>query len=235
MAMAMAMAMARARQRGMAWLLVACLLLLVLPQCMVGEEVQGASTLLSLSDANFEHDTQAATGQTTGAWLILFVSPDCQKCIDIEESLLKDLAPSEGSPILAKVNISESPRTSKRFNVTETPNLKLFRDRRMFSYQGDWSSNDLLDFAKTGWGNVGAEDVPKDSSATDEIFKSLHNFYWQLLQILADHPGILAGVASIVAMGGYAVTRKFLVAKTRRPGPVSRKHGVQRKKTKKAE
>lgn len=53
------------------------LLLLVLPTLAVfadrddddfGLEGEAPRELLMLSDRNFEHDTQAATGQTTGAW-----------------------------------------------------------------------------------------------------------------------------------------------------------------------
>lgn len=36
-----------------------------------------------LTDENFEHDTQAASGSTTGDWLILFCNDRYKQCRDI--------------------------------------------------------------------------------------------------------------------------------------------------------
>ncbi|XP_050732336.1 uncharacterized protein LOC127006427 [Eriocheir sinensis] len=39
------------------------------------------SSVHTLSDENFEHLTQAATGATTGDWLVMFVRSDCNSCL----------------------------------------------------------------------------------------------------------------------------------------------------------
>ena len=49
--------------------------LLVLVLCSIRSLVAPAranNDVAVLTDANFEHDTQATTGSTTGRWLILF-------------------------------------------------------------------------------------------------------------------------------------------------------------------
>lgn len=48
-----------------------------------------------LTDENFEHDTQAVSGGTTGDWLVLFCSPQrfvvCNETIPIWEELADEL------------------------------------------------------------------------------------------------------------------------------------------------
>jgi len=39
-----------------------------------------ASDVVVLSDINFEHDTQASTGATTGDWFVKFYAPWCGHC-----------------------------------------------------------------------------------------------------------------------------------------------------------
>ncbi|VDQ05933.1 unnamed protein product [Trichobilharzia regenti] len=50
-----------------------------------------------LDDSNFEHDTQASTGSTTGNWIVIFLGP---KHVNI-----------------GVLDPSQSTRTAKRFNI----------------------------------------------------------------------------------------------------------------------
>lgn len=43
-----------------------------------------AKRAIILTDENFEHDTQAASGSTTGDWLVLFCEPNrFEECAEI--------------------------------------------------------------------------------------------------------------------------------------------------------
>ena len=47
---------------------------LVLAFCLLSTTVVKAAKVVVLTDDNFEHDTQATSGSTTGSWLVLFYS-----------------------------------------------------------------------------------------------------------------------------------------------------------------
>ncbi|CAI5502323.1 unnamed protein product [Closterium sp. Naga37s-1] len=99
----------------------------------------------ALTDASFEHDTQASSGQTTGRWFVLFATSDCltsadsaSPCHRILASLKEAASAADDVPgrlfIAAQVDVDANPKLKKRFGVGSEPVLKLFRDRAMFSF-----------------------------------------------------------------------------------------------------
>lgn len=62
----------------------------------LGPALVEARPSIELTDTNFEHDTQASTGGTTGDWLVLFCEPNrfshCSELIPMWEELSHKLA-----------------------------------------------------------------------------------------------------------------------------------------------
>lgn len=45
-----------------------------------------------------------------------------------------------------QVNVLESPKIRERFAMSQMPQLRLFRDRRMFVYKGEWNAASISAF-----------------------------------------------------------------------------------------
>ncbi|EFJ07868.1 hypothetical protein SELMODRAFT_448296 [Selaginella moellendorffii] len=176
-----------------------------------GDDAVEGPHLLYLSDRNFEHDTQAATGQTTGSWLVLFTDPDFEGGKDAELALRKLLEETrDGHPLFAKVDVAKSPKTRKRFSITNPPQLKLFHDRRMFDYSGDWTAETISEFVKQGWKETRAEEVPPEAALGGDLMEAFQHKYSQALQFLGSHPMALAVAGTMVAVAGYSITSGIL-------------------------
>merc|ERR1712216_618227 len=74
------------------------------------------NSVISLSDADFEHQTQAVTGSTTGDWFIKFCLPgsdDCKLLAPVYAELGEKIAAlkaEEGAYVnIAEVDLSTSP------------------------------------------------------------------------------------------------------------------------------
>lgn len=207
------------RRRRVTWLpLLLLLLLVLLPVLLVSaiesadigefEEEEAPRQLVPLTDRNFEHDTQAATGQTTGSWVVLFTDLRCDKCKDAEQALLK--ASTEQQPIPAQVNVLDSPKTCKRFLVSHVPELRLFRDRLMYTYKGAWNTAAISAFIQGSWKDGVGEVVPAEDSSIFEYFEGLSKSWQASLEYFSRRPGLLAGIGAILATGAYTVTLRVL-------------------------
>ena len=70
-----------------------CTFLFTLALCFFGAVVSANENVVVLTDANFEHDTQATTGSTTGRWLVVFHN---KNNYDEVQKMLTDPEASEG-------------------------------------------------------------------------------------------------------------------------------------------
>lgn len=105
---------------------------------------------IELTDANFEHDTQAVTGGTTGDWFILFYDDRFKECKPVKavwEELSGELF---GKVSVAWVNRRENRELRERFNIAhdEVPYVLLMVKGRIYVYDNeDWSIDGLVEFA----------------------------------------------------------------------------------------
>eukprot|EP00246_Nothoceros_aenigmaticus_P009402 TRINITY_DN2490_c0_g2_i1.p1 TRINITY_DN2490_c0_g2~~TRINITY_DN2490_c0_g2_i1.p1 ORF type:complete len:221 (-),score=35.58 TRINITY_DN2490_c0_g2_i1:954-1616(-) len=187
-----------------------CLVLLaalLAPSLSSADESQ--PEIRKLTDQNFEHDTQAGTGQTTGHWLVLFTK-DSPASKEAREVFIKTAAQLEGQPILAEVDIETSPNTAKRFAVEIVPELRLFRDRSMVKYAGDWDAEDILLFIQEGWKALPKDAVPKEPAFADGALLFLFELRAAFFQFFNQFPMALALIGGIVALGTYVLTKRYM-------------------------
>ncbi|CAL5227676.1 g10684 [Coccomyxa viridis] len=134
-------------------------------------------TAITLTSQDFESKTQAATGQTTGIWFVLFTSsgePSLQHLKESwDEAALSQL--TESVPVYhAVVDVDQQPHLADRFGVQGLPSFLLFRNRKMYKYNGeDTGAESLTAFAREGYKGTAALEVPKEISPLDIALKRL--------------------------------------------------------------
>ncbi|XP_070535562.1 uncharacterized protein [Ptychodera flava] len=125
---------------------------------------------VELNDDNFEHLTQAATGATTGDWLVVFQDPE-----QIESMMLIPTIEAASSVLKGRINVAvvdttSSPGLVERFSIEETPIVYLFRLGNMYSF--NLPGTDVPSFVSfaTGWyKNSRAVRVPVPKSPFDKL------------------------------------------------------------------
>jgi len=115
------------------------------------------TTVVDLNEQNFEHLTQAATGATSGDWLVLFCKDSvsrCQKVTSNWQKVAVNLAASREAKGMPRINValvdtSTSSWLRKRFGIQSVPVVLLFKGGVMYSFQGGGFSVDrLVQFAE---------------------------------------------------------------------------------------
>lgn len=126
-----------------------------------------------LTDTTFEHLTQAATGATTGDWLVLFYTDDCEKCRDLEATLETVACKHRGRINVARVNKqTHGEKTGRRFELglESTPQFIFFRLGRMYRYSLDKMDAASLSSYVTGfYKNYPAEAIPLPKTPFDDL------------------------------------------------------------------
>jgi len=155
------------------------LLLAVLPVVRGGP----TAAVRDLTDTDFEAVTQAATGQTTGRWLVQFYAPWCGHCTAMAPTLetvalrLREEDPDAGV-LVARVDATRNPILARRFGVTSYPTVYFFTRQKMYFYSGGNSVSALIRFVKTGHTGQSALDVPPPPTLLDgfwEVYKVIEN------------------------------------------------------------
>ncbi|XP_055908145.1 thioredoxin domain-containing protein [Eupeodes corollae] len=125
-----------------------------------------------LSDNNFEHLTQAATGATTGDWFVFFYSNDCVVC-----QRLYAVWEAVGAALKRRMNVARINRleygisTARRFNVRESPEFLFIRQGKYFRYRlKEYTPSSFIDFAQNiHLQKTKPEAVPPLSSPIDDF------------------------------------------------------------------
>merc|ERR1719197_1957354 len=87
-----------------------------------------ASDVVHLTGDNFEHETQAASGATTGDWLVKFYAPWCSHCKRMEpvwEDVATNLRQGSDNYVnVAKVDCDAHRGIGSRFDIKAFPSIK---------------------------------------------------------------------------------------------------------------
>jgi thiol-disulfide isomerase/thioredoxin len=166
-----------------------CLFLLLLASssfltCLAQETL----TVTALTDATFEHQTQASTGSTTGSWLVLFYStideekcPECPAIAPQFEQLMTadsdDVSSNslyDKGVVLGTVNVVTSPQTASRFEIETTPSI-------LYIHRGKYYTVPESSFWTTTREEAEAEDTEENSKVQehrldDSLMDRLHEF-----------------------------------------------------------
>mmetsp|Transcript_28722 Transcript_28722/g.40059 ORF Transcript_28722/g.40059 Transcript_28722/m.40059 type:complete len:267 (-) Transcript_28722:101-901(-) len=130
-----------------------------------------------LDASNFEHDTQATTGMTTGDWFIKFYAPWCGHCKALTpkwETLAKKL---KKKVTVASVDVTQNRILGQRFGITGFPTLIFLHHGKMYKYEGMRKVKDLKKFALGGYRNAKEEDIPPEPSMlVSALFEVLEQF-----------------------------------------------------------
>lgn len=124
-----------------------------------------------LTDTSFEHLTQAATGATTGDWLIEFFKDECEDCALLRARLETVGCKNRGRLNVAMVNKGTTGAvTGRRFEVGAVPALIFFRLGRMYRYTLEKYDVDSLNSFVNGWyKNVPGESIPLPKTPFDDV------------------------------------------------------------------
>lgn len=128
--------------------------------------------VIQLTDLNFEHDTQAASGSTTGDWFVKFYAPWCGHCQRLApdwEVLAENL---QGKVNVAEVDCTENQLTCNRFEIAGYPTLLLFHDGKYYKHSGPRTVEELTTFATSSYSSVEAVTVPSAGNGFVNIILS---------------------------------------------------------------
>jgi len=147
-----------------------------------------------LTDSTFEHLTQAATGATTGDWLVMFFTPGCELCTRLTGALETVGCQQRGRASVATVNKETyGEKTGRRFELGlgDQPDIILFRLGRMYRYNLDkYDPESLLSFMNGFYKNLPAESIPLPKSPFDDLVQLCVDY-------LKEYPVLVGGCVSM--------------------------------------
>ena len=129
--------------------------------------------VLELTDADFERETQASTGATTGNWFVMFHAPWCGWCKRLSPDWDKLAKKMKGEIVVAKVDATANQLTSARFGIQFFPTLVFLRQGKMYKYDGAKDLAAFEEFATAGYAKAEALPVPAEVG--------LIGAYWKMI------------------------------------------------------
>merc|ERR1711918_135979 len=132
--------------------------------------VGGIVEVVHLDSSSFEHDTQAATGATTGDWLVSFYkSKECSACEAIAEDWGRVAVELKDRLTPAQVDCIESPDLCRRFSIKQHSTLVLLRRGKLYPLGGERTVEGWKHFALGGYKSASSTPVPPPLTIVDKI------------------------------------------------------------------
>ncbi|CAF1192284.1 unnamed protein product [Rotaria sordida] len=163
-----------------------------------------------LHDKTFEHDTQAATGSTTGDWFILFKKTnDSRGLIPVWEAISLHF---RNRVIFAYVNVDTNPIIQKRFHLFHLPTIILFKQGKMYRYESaSWKQTAFVEFIENGYQKVKGEIVPVEPNAFSLFSEKAAKIIPMYLVVI---PMVCLAAVLLVLVGGFTKKKKTTTERT---------------------
>ena len=147
---------------------------------------------VELTDHNFEEQTQAASGASTGDWFVFFYNPACQKCASVAQdwkSFAELVRDQKIRTNIGRMNIIANAKTARRLGIYSTPTFLYFKDGHYYNFtahpgpqnlEAVVKQQDYLQFRKTS--------VPAELSYLVDWYVFLR---WWVIELKAEVAGLV--------------------------------------------
>ena len=177
--------------------------------------------VVPLNDVNFEHQTQASTGMTTGSWFVFFKAKRCPHCNKLMKHY-KDLANNEEIAekgiLLSTVDVNDSPHVTNRFLIRGFPTLIFLHQKKMYAYNGKREYESMKEFLLGGFDQTTAMNIPPPPGAFEYYVKLFQAIGLELKDAALGKSGatgyaIIALVGLLMSIFGFIIAMFFMPAK----------------------
>jgi len=142
--------------------------------------VVSLAEVVNLTDSNFEHLTQAATGGTTGDWFVKFYAPWCGHCKALAP-IWDEASESEDKPEglnYAHIDCDGDGRmTCSRFDVKGFPTLLYLSKGKLYDFEGARSLEGISKYVE---GELFKESEGKDVPPPPTFVEVLQGYLYQI-------------------------------------------------------
>jgi len=115
------------------------------------------SQVVILEDSNFDSNIQS------GTWFVKFYAPWCGHCKNMAPTWDTLASLTQGNFKVAKIDCTVHKAACSSFNIRGYPTLKLIKDGKAYSYNGERSESGFLAFANGGYSTAESTALPARS------------------------------------------------------------------------
>jgi protein disulfide-isomerase-like protein len=135
--------------------------------------VASATDIVTLDANNFESLTQAATGATTGDWLVKFYAPWCGHCKSMQPAYEEVATALLNEVNVAEVDVTQSRSLGTRFDIKGFPTMLFLSKGQVYKFSGARTKDKLIEFVRGGYNDpvVEKEATPAELGYFGEVTK----------------------------------------------------------------
>jgi len=155
---------------------------------------------IELTDATFEHDTQASTGMTTGDWFVMFHATWCGHCKAAMPDFFQLASKMKGTVNCALVDVPANPDLQVRFKVRGFPTFKFLSHGKLYDYEGARDIESFMKFLNGGYKEVKSGPIPAPTNVLTKFLQDLEGDFQEILQRRVAAAAILLCVGIFMGM-----------------------------------